>query len=167
MLPLLPFSSASGLRRLLIHILQCLGLGSSETHAAAHTRLQRVLLVARRQHGCSVGLRVGVQVCRALALASWASPLASAIAFVTSCCSVIVLAPDGRILCNFKPYPSSSGLGVTSVSWSPTSQFLAVGCHNSRMYVLNTLTFKPTWETNHDGSSSSSTVTYRCIDIFI
>jgi hypothetical protein len=87
---------------------------------------------------------------------------APAATLVTPRCSVIVMAPDGRILCNFKPYPSSSGLGVTCVAWSPTSQFLAVGCHNSRLYVLNTLTFKPTWETSHESPTSSAAVIYRC-----
>ncbi len=81
---------------------------------------------------------------------------------MTLLCSVIVYSPDGRILCNFKPYAASSGLGITSVSWSPTSQFLAVGCHNSKLYVLNTLTFKPTWDTAHEAAASSSTVIYRC-----
>jgi WD40 repeat protein len=101
-----------------------------------------------------MGLRLGVQVGCARALIT--------LSFVTARCSVIVVAPDGRILCSFKPYPASSGLGVTAVAWSPTSQFLAVGCHNSRLYVLNTLTFKPTWETSHDGPASS-TVIYRFV----
>ena len=54
-----------GFHRFSVHFLQCHRLGARQANAAAHPRLQRLLMVARRHHGCGVGLCLGVQVGRA------------------------------------------------------------------------------------------------------
>lgn len=53
---------------------------------------------------------------------------------------VLIYSPDGRCLSKYQAY--ESGLGVKSVSWSPCSQFLAVGSYDQMIRVLNHLTWK-------------------------
>lgn len=53
---------------------------------------------------------------------------------------VLIYSPDGRCLSKYQAY--ESGLGVKSVSWSPCSQFLAVGSYDQMLRVLNHLTWK-------------------------
>lgn len=60
---------------------------------------------------------------------------------------VLVYSPDGRCLSKYQAY--ESGLGVKSVSWSPCSQFLAVGSYDQMIRVLSHLTWKVFAEFTH------------------
>ncbi|KAG9149858.1 hypothetical protein Leryth_022098 [Lithospermum erythrorhizon] len=53
---------------------------------------------------------------------------------------VLIYSPDGRCLSRYQAY--ESGLGVKSVSWSPCSQYLAVGSYDQMLRILNHLTWK-------------------------
>jgi WD40 repeat protein len=168
--PLVQLSPRAALNRVVSFPQDCVDFLSIFCNATGWVLAKRTQLPTRDCCGCAwspdgsmIAVWDCVLECRSpLCLAAIDAQFASALPRVTLFCSVIVYSPDGRIMCNFKPYPASSGLGITSVSWSPTSQFLAVGCHNSKLYVLNTLTFKPTWDTAHEAAASSSTVIYRC-----
>ncbi|CAH9090720.1 unnamed protein product [Cuscuta epithymum] len=65
------------------------------------------------------------------AIVIWDSPLEY---------KVLIYSPDGRCLAKYQAY--ESGLGVKSVSWSPCSQYLAVGSYDQMLRVLNHLTWK-------------------------
>nr|GME14638.1 WD repeat-containing protein WRAP73 [Ipomoea batatas] len=65
------------------------------------------------------------------AIVIWDSPLEY---------KVLVYSPDGRCLAKYQAY--ESGLGVKSLSWSPCSQYLAVGSYDQMLRVLNHLTWK-------------------------
>lgn len=65
------------------------------------------------------------------AIVIWDSPLEY---------KVLIYSPDGRCLSKYQAY--ESGLGVKSVSWSPCSQFLAVGSYDQMLRVLSHLTWK-------------------------
>ncbi|KZV41070.1 hypothetical protein F511_14046 [Dorcoceras hygrometricum] len=60
---------------------------------------------------------------------------------------VLIYSPDGRCLSKYQAY--ENGLGVKSVSWSPCSQFLAVGSYDQMIRVLNHLTWKVFAEFTH------------------
>ncbi|KAH6790477.1 Transducin/WD40 repeat-like superfamily protein [Perilla frutescens var. frutescens] len=60
---------------------------------------------------------------------------------------VLIYSPDGRCLSKYQAY--ESGLGIKSVSWSPCSQFLAVGSYDQMIRVLNHLTWKVFAEFTH------------------
>ncbi|XP_057778536.1 uncharacterized protein LOC130997287 [Salvia miltiorrhiza] len=60
---------------------------------------------------------------------------------------VLIYSPDGRCLAKYQAY--ESGLGVKSISWSPCSQFLAVGSYDQMIRVLNHLTWKVFAEFTH------------------
>ncbi|KAI3471010.1 hypothetical protein Pfo_027673 [Paulownia fortunei] len=72
------------------------------------------------------------------AIVIWDSPLEY---------KVLIYSPDGRCLSKYRAY--ESGLGVKSVSWSPCSQFLAVGSYDQMIRVLNHLTWKVFAEFTH------------------
>ncbi|KAL0445923.1 UNVERIFIED_CONTAM: WD repeat-containing protein WRAP73, partial [Sesamum latifolium] len=72
------------------------------------------------------------------AIVIWDSPLEY---------KVLIYSPDGRCLSKYQAY--ESGLGVKSVSWSPCSQFLAVGSYDQMIRVLNHLTWKVFAEFTH------------------
>ncbi|XP_057355625.1 WD repeat-containing protein WRAP73 isoform X5 [Manis pentadactyla] len=54
---------------------------------------------------------------------------------------------DGRLLSVFCAYEWS--LGIKSVAWSPSSQFLAVGSYDGKVRVLNHVTWKAITEFEH------------------
>ncbi|CAI9091979.1 OLC1v1027103C2 [Oldenlandia corymbosa var. corymbosa] len=72
------------------------------------------------------------------AIVIWDSPLEY---------KILIYSPDGRCLSKYQAY--ESGLGVKSVSWSPCSQFLAVGSYDQMLRVLNHLTWKVFAEFTH------------------
>ncbi|CAA2997769.1 WD repeat-containing WRAP73 [Olea europaea subsp. europaea] len=72
------------------------------------------------------------------AIVIWDSPLEY---------KVLIYSPDGRCLSKYQAY--ECGLGVKSVSWSPCSQFLAVGSYDQMIRVLNHLTWKVFAEFTH------------------
>ncbi|XP_053307920.1 WD repeat-containing protein WRAP73 [Spea bombifrons] len=54
---------------------------------------------------------------------------------------------DGRLLSSYRAYEWS--LGIKSVAWSPSSQFLAVGSFDEKVRILNHVTWKPIKELSH------------------
>ncbi|KAF3336298.1 WD repeat-containing protein WRAP73 [Carex littledalei] len=60
---------------------------------------------------------------------------------------VLIYSPDGRCLQKYQAY--ESGLGVKTVAWSPSGQFLAVGSYDQQVRVLNHLTWKTFAEFMH------------------
>jgi len=63
---------------------------------------------------------------------------------------------DGRCLTTYKPY--EFGLGIKSVAWSPTSQFLAVGSYDQKLRILNHITWKCICEFDHKPSVKEESV---------
>ncbi|KAI9202344.1 quinon protein alcohol dehydrogenase-like superfamily [Polychytrium aggregatum] len=54
---------------------------------------------------------------------------------------MLVYYPDGRLAARYSAY--DEGLGVKSVRWSPSSQFLAIGSYDQQVRILNYYTWKP------------------------
>uniref|UniRef100_A0A1I8II26 WD repeat-containing protein WRAP73 n=1 Tax=Macrostomum lignano TaxID=282301 RepID=A0A1I8II26_9PLAT len=73
----------------------------------------------------------------------------------------------------FSAYPLERGLGTKCVEWSPSSQFLAVGCYDGSLRLLNNITWEPLAEMRgqtcvepppSSSVSSSGIVAYREIE---
>jgi len=60
---------------------------------------------------------------------------------------LLVYSPDGRLLSRFQAYENA--LGIRSVSWSPSSQFVSVGSYDQKLRLLNHITWKVMAEFNH------------------
>ncbi|XP_059997631.1 WD repeat-containing protein WRAP73 isoform X3 [Lagenorhynchus albirostris] len=60
---------------------------------------------------------------------------------------ILLYALDGRLLSAFCAYERS--LGIKSVAWSPSSQFLAVGSYDGKVRILNHVTWKMITEFGH------------------
>ncbi|KAL8198506.1 UNVERIFIED_CONTAM: WD repeat-containing protein wrap73 [Gekko kuhli] len=60
---------------------------------------------------------------------------------------ILLYSLDGRLLSTYRAYEWS--LGVKSVSWSPSSQFLAIGSYDERVRILNHVTWKKIAEFEH------------------
>ncbi|XP_044092914.1 WD repeat-containing protein WRAP73 isoform X1 [Neovison vison] len=60
---------------------------------------------------------------------------------------VLLYSLDGRLLSAYCAYEWS--LGVKSVAWSPSSQFLAVGSYDGKVRILNHVTWKMITEFGH------------------
>ncbi|KAI9094894.1 hypothetical protein DFS34DRAFT_627591 [Phlyctochytrium arcticum] len=54
---------------------------------------------------------------------------------------------DGRRVSSYSAY--ESGLGIKSVTWSPSSQFLAIGSFDQKVRFLNHYTWRPLIEFSH------------------
>ncbi|KAJ1336681.1 hypothetical protein BSLG_007000 [Batrachochytrium salamandrivorans] len=61
--------------------------------------------------------------------------------------TIYIYYPDGRLVHKYSAY--DSGLGVKSVRWSPSGQFLAVGSYDQKCRLLNHYTWKPLVELEH------------------
>uniref|UniRef100_A0A8C8YJ96 WD repeat containing, antisense to TP73 n=1 Tax=Prolemur simus TaxID=1328070 RepID=A0A8C8YJ96_PROSS len=66
---------------------------------------------------------------------------------------VLLYSLDGRLLSAFCAYEWS--LGVKSVAWSPSSQFLAVGSYDGKVRILNHVTWKMITELGHPAAISN------------
>ncbi|XP_017915953.1 PREDICTED: WD repeat-containing protein WRAP73 isoform X3 [Capra hircus] len=60
---------------------------------------------------------------------------------------VLLYSLDGRLLSAFCAYEWS--LGIKSVAWSPSSQFLAIGSYDGKVRILNHVTWKMITEFEH------------------
>ncbi|XP_061041066.1 WD repeat-containing protein WRAP73 isoform X3 [Eubalaena glacialis] len=60
---------------------------------------------------------------------------------------ILLYSLDGRLLSTFCAYEWS--LGIKSVAWSPSSQFLAVGSYDGKVRILNHVTWKMITEFGH------------------
>ncbi|XP_007943715.1 WD repeat-containing protein WRAP73 [Orycteropus afer afer] len=60
---------------------------------------------------------------------------------------ILLYSLDGRLLSTYCAYEWS--LGIKSVAWSPSSQFLAVGSYDGKVRILNHVTWKMITEFGH------------------
>lgn len=60
---------------------------------------------------------------------------------------ILLYSLDGRLLSTFSAYEWS--LGIKSVTWSPSSQFIAIGSYDEKVRILNHVTWKPITELEH------------------
>lgn len=71
---------------------------------------------------------------------------------------LLVYAPDGKLLADYKAY--EDGLGIRTMAWSPSGQMLAVGSYDGVCRVLNHVTWKAFAEWSHateeEGSGGQS-----------
>ena len=66
--------------------------------------------------------------------------------------------PDGRLAASYQP---EATLGIKTVAWSPSGQFLAMGGYFPTLSILNHYTWKPILEFNHP-----SNLTFPDIQVF-
>lgn len=69
---------------------------------------------------------------------------------------VFLYSLDGRCLAAYNPY--SFALGVKTVTWSPSSQFLVIGSYDNKCRVLNHVTWKTVAEHSHPHTIQDATV---------
>uniref|UniRef100_A0A8B9HQF0 WD repeat containing, antisense to TP73 n=1 Tax=Astyanax mexicanus TaxID=7994 RepID=A0A8B9HQF0_ASTMX len=70
---------------------------------------------------------------------------------------------DGRLLSTYSAYEWS--LGIKSVAWSPSSQFLAIGSYDEKVRILNHITWKKLIEFEHPATiTSSKAVVYKEVE---
>lgn len=85
---------------------------------------------------------------------SW-SPNGSIICTWDSCLyyQLFLYTLDGRRVASYTPYsePHHYSLGLRSVCWSPSGQFLAIGGYDQKLRLLNHMTWKTIAELDHPG----------------
>lgn len=69
---------------------------------------------------------------------------------------IIIYYPDGRLVSSYSAY--DFGLGIKSVTWSPSSQFLVIGSYDQKVRFLNYYTWKPLIEYCHPSNLSAEDV---------
>lgn len=73
---------------------------------------------------------------------------------------VLLYSLDGRLLSAYCAYEWS--LGIKSVAWSPSSQFLAIGSYDGKVRLLNHMTWKMITEFGHPAAiNNPKTVVYK------
>uniref|UniRef100_A0A3Q3AQ84 WD repeat containing, antisense to TP73 n=1 Tax=Kryptolebias marmoratus TaxID=37003 RepID=A0A3Q3AQ84_KRYMA len=77
------------------------------------------------------------------------SPNGCVLAVWDSCLEykVLLYSLDGRLLSTYSAYEWS--LGVKTVSWSPSSQFLAIGSYDEKVRILNHITWRKIVQFEH------------------
>ena len=96
---------------------------------------------------------------------SW-SPDGRFIAIWESCLEykMYIYYPDGRLVSTYSAYDSS--LGIKSVAWSPSSQFLVIGSFDQKVRFLNYYTWKSIIEFSHPQTLTASDIRfYREVDV--
>ncbi|XP_030639387.1 WD repeat-containing protein WRAP73 [Chanos chanos] len=99
-----------------------------------------------------------------LAGVEW-SPNCCVLAVWDSCLEykVLLYSLDGRLLSTYSAYEWS--LGVKSIAWSPSSQFLAVGSYDEKVRILNHITWKNLIEFEHPSViTSTKAVVYKEVE---
>ncbi|CAI5782771.1 repeat-containing WRAP73 [Podarcis lilfordi] len=66
---------------------------------------------------------------------------------------VLLYSLDGRLLSTYCAYEWS--LGIKSIAWSPSSQFLAIGSYDEKVRILNHVTWKKITEFEHPANIAS------------
>ncbi|XP_071431995.1 WD repeat-containing protein WRAP73 isoform X1 [Pithys albifrons albifrons] len=70
---------------------------------------------------------------------------------------------DGRLLSSYCAYEWP--LGIKSVAWSPSSQFLAIGSFDEKVRILNHVTWKMITEFEHPATiASKKTIVYKEVE---
>ena len=74
--------------------------------------------------------------------------------------NLLIYGMDGHCLISYSPYKErwEFGLGIKSVSWSPSSQFLAIGSFDEKVRLLNSLTWSSIAEHSHASIIEDSNV---------
>ncbi|CAO2590198.1 WD repeat-containing protein WRAP73 [Lemmus lemmus] len=73
---------------------------------------------------------------------------------------ILLYSLDGRLLSTYCAYEWS--LGIKSVAWSPSSQFLAIGSYDGKVRLLNHVTWKMITEFGHPAAiNNPKTVVYK------
>lgn len=76
---------------------------------------------------------------------------------------VLMYSMDGRCLASYSAYEHA--LGVKTVTWAPSSQFLAIGSFDEKLRVLNHLTWRAVAEHVHPPTvGSTGTVVYQEVE---
>uniref|UniRef100_A0A673YKL1 WD repeat containing, antisense to TP73 n=1 Tax=Salmo trutta TaxID=8032 RepID=A0A673YKL1_SALTR len=90
-----------------------------------------------------------------LAGVEW-SPNGCVLAVWDSCLEykVLLYSLDGRLLSTFSAYEWS--LGIKSLAWSPSSQFLAIGSYDEKVRILNHITWKKVTEFDHPATINNT-----------
>uniref|UniRef100_A0A8C7GWK2 WD repeat containing, antisense to TP73 n=1 Tax=Oncorhynchus kisutch TaxID=8019 RepID=A0A8C7GWK2_ONCKI len=99
-----------------------------------------------------------------LAGVEW-SPNGCVLAVWDSCLEykVLLYSLDGRLLSTFSAYEWS--LGIKSLAWSPSSQFLAIGSYDGKVRILNHITWKKVTEFDHPASiNNTKAVVYKEVE---
>uniref|UniRef100_A0A8C6UJ44 WD repeat containing, antisense to TP73 n=1 Tax=Neogobius melanostomus TaxID=47308 RepID=A0A8C6UJ44_9GOBI len=99
-----------------------------------------------------------------LAGVEW-SPNGCVLAVWESCLEykVLLYSLDGRLLSTYSAYEWS--LGIKSVSWSPSSQFLAIGSYDEMVRILNHITWKTVAQFQHPSSiNNTKAVVYKEVE---
>ncbi|CAB1430942.1 unnamed protein product [Pleuronectes platessa] len=90
------------------------------------------------------------------------SPNGCVLAVWDSCLEykVLLYSLDGRLLSQYSAYEWS--LGIKSVTWSPSSQFLAIGSYDEKVRILNHITWKKITQFDHPVTiNSTKAVVYK------
>uniref|UniRef100_A0A8C2WNL5 WD repeat containing, antisense to TP73 n=1 Tax=Cyclopterus lumpus TaxID=8103 RepID=A0A8C2WNL5_CYCLU len=93
------------------------------------------------------------------------SPNGCVLAVWDSCLEykVLLYSLDGRLLSAYSAYEWS--LGVKSVTWSPNSQFLAIGSYDEKVRILNHITWKKITQFEHPSSiNNTKAVVYKEVE---
>lgn len=69
--------------------------------------------------------------------------------------NILIYSMDGQCLSTYSAY--SNALGIKRVSWSPSSQFLAIGSFDERVRIMNHLTWKTIVEHRHPSAVTAKT----------
>uniref|UniRef100_A0AAY4CTU6 WD repeat containing, antisense to TP73 n=1 Tax=Denticeps clupeoides TaxID=299321 RepID=A0AAY4CTU6_9TELE len=75
---------------------------------------------------------------------------------------VLLYSLDGRLLSTYSAYEWS--LGIKTIAWSPSSQFLAISSYDEKVRILNHITWKKIAEFEHPANISSTKVVYREVE---
>lgn len=76
---------------------------------------------------------------------------------------VLLYSLDGRLLSTYSAYEWS--LGVKSVTWSPSSQFLAIGSYDEKVRILNHITWKKITQFEHPATiNNTKAVVYKEVE---
>uniref|UniRef100_A0A3Q2QM63 WD repeat containing, antisense to TP73 n=1 Tax=Fundulus heteroclitus TaxID=8078 RepID=A0A3Q2QM63_FUNHE len=75
---------------------------------------------------------------------------------------VLLYSLDGRLLSTYCAYEWS--LGVKSVSWSPSSQFLAIGSYDEKVRILNHITWKKIVQFEHPAALDNTKTVYKEVE---
>ncbi|KAM7084177.1 LOW QUALITY PROTEIN: WD repeat-containing protein WRAP73 [Ciconia maguari] len=75
---------------------------------------------------------------------------------------ILLYSLDGRLLSTYRAYEWS--LGIKSIAWSPSSQFLAIGSYDEKVRILNHVTWKKITEFEHPATINTKTIVYKEVE---
>uniref|UniRef100_A0A8P4KTC3 WD repeat containing, antisense to TP73 n=2 Tax=Dicentrarchus labrax TaxID=13489 RepID=A0A8P4KTC3_DICLA len=79
------------------------------------------------------------------------------------CYKVLLYSLDGRLLSTYSAYEWS--LGIKSVTWCPSSQFLAIGSYDEKVRILNHITWKKVTQFEHPATiNNTKAVVYKEVE---